>query len=272
MTVAVFTFVLLLGNVLKEILTLLVNRQASFSLVVEAVGLLIPFVWVFALPMGMLTATLLIFGRFSADQELTAVRASGVSLLTLITPVLLLSLVLCGFSALVNMEIGPRCRVAYTKLLSNLRIELSSAQLPEGRIIRDFKNYLFYVGKNRRGDLQDVTVFMLKDETNLLATVRAPRGKLAIDTESKTVTLRLFDAKTVAANRVGGGEEFTIQMDLQPAKRGLRKPKLSDLSFSELRNEIRDLERRVNLPITLAGSSPRKLGCAKRSCCVSGRR
>lgn len=260
MTVMVFTFVLLLGNALKEILPLLVSGRVNFGVVAQAVGLLVPFVWVFALPMGMLTATLLIFGRFSADQELTAVRASGISLLSLVSPVLLLSLFLCVVSAMINMYIGPACRVAYNNLRLKLRAELSSAYLPEGRYIKDFKGFIFYVGKNHNGQLEDVLLYALKNETNVDYTIMAPRAKLAIDMPHRQMKLTFFDGKQTTLSegrdRLSTFAEAQLVVDLDQENKGPAKPKIDDMTFSQLWAEAHDLEQRTSLPISRADLRP----------------
>ena len=252
LTVAVFTFVLLLGNFIKEVLSLLINGQARPGVIFQAISLLIPFVWVYALPMGLLTATLLVFGRFSADQELTAARASGVSLLSLIMPILLLSLFCCGLSAWINTDLGPRFRVEYIRLLFRVRAELVNAQLPEGRFIHDFPGYIFYTEKNSHGNLQGVMIFKLENETNVETTLRAPRGRLEMDVTNKQMILHLFDARSVTLNgsrvAISSVPELTKSFDLNTATNRSGKLKVSDMTFWQLRDELRDLERRIGLP------------------------
>ena len=88
MTVLVFTFVLLLGNVIKEILESdhpAARPPSAWPACHSAADSLRTG---FLAAHGMFTAALLVFGRFSADQELTAARASGISLISLVTPVL----------------------------------------------------------------------------------------------------------------------------------------------------------------------------------------
>ncbi len=217
---AVFTFVLLIGDGLKEILPLLISGQVRPGVVLEAIGLLIPFFWVYALPMGLLTATLLVFGRFSADQELTAARASGISLLSLVTPVLLLSLFCCVLSAWINLDLGPRSRVAFKELTFRARADLARFQLPERQFIRDFPGYIIYVDKNHDGDLQDVMVFVLQNETNVTTTIRAPQGRLKVEPQNKELTFDLLNAQTVKVNPNGsvtinffkGWSSYTYQL------------------------------------------------------------
>jgi len=256
LTVAVFTFVLLLGTVLKEILTLLINSQARIGTVLEAIGLLIPFVCVYALPMGLLTATLLVFGRFSADQELTAARASGVSLLSLITPVLLLSLLCCGFSAWFNMELGPRSRVAYKNLLFSARADLVNIQLPAGRPIYDFPGFIFLIGENDHGNLKDVRLFALENATNVSYWVHAPRGQVEMNLTNKEIYVRLFEARGLSKyGDVISARDFPSP-NLYPTNTAAVRyqPKISDMTFWQLQDKARNLER-LNFPTDVDISS-----------------
>ena len=256
MTVLVFTFVLLLGNALKELLPLLVTGQVSVGVAASAIGLLIPFVWVFALPMGMLTATLLIFGRFSADHEFTAARASGISLLWLSSPVLMLSLLLCGVSAVVNLELGPRCRVAYTSLRFKLQTSFTSALLPEGRFIKEFPGYIFYVGKNQHdGNLEDVMVMVLEHGTNVAQALRAPRAKMEVDNPNRKLNLTLYDTTLLdLGGRFGmAGGEVPVQLDLEPQRK--EEAKIDDMTFRQLWAELRELKQRMNAAVAARTSA-----------------
>lgn len=259
MTVSVFTLVLLLTNLLKEILALLVNHQATFGLVGQAIGLLIPFVMAFALPMGMLTATLLVFGRFSADQELTAARASGVSLVSMITPILLLSLALSLLCGLFNLEIAPQCRVAYKQLLFRLGFEKSAAFLQEDRFV-DFPGWVVYTRKRDGNHLQDVRLYSIENG-KLKKSVTASDGLLHVDETAGKLRVTLTNATAFflisdpdggtgdGTNRQDGADEvprwqpsfqewYEDEIEFPKASKQFRKPKLSEMSFRQLREEI----------------------------------
>ncbi|HEY3760987.1 MAG TPA: LptF/LptG family permease [Verrucomicrobiae bacterium] len=244
LTVAVFTFVVLLGNVLQQVLKLLVEGQIGFGVMIHAVGVLIPFAFVYSLPMGLLTATLLAFGRFSADQELTAARASGISLISLTTPILFLSLCCCALSAWINMDLGPRARAQYVNLIAEAGGQLADLQLPAGRLIYDFPGYIFYTAKNDNGALKDVLVYNIAQNT----TLQAPGGQTELDKTNRVLTIKLFNAQSVTRLTNGtpifssfGTMPIAVNLNAKSSANG--KPKISDMTFSQLQVELREREK-----------------------------
>jgi lipopolysaccharide export system permease protein len=242
MTMLVFTFVLLVGSALRELLPLLVSGQATVLMVAKAFGLLIPFVFAFALPMAMLTSTILVFERFSGDQELTAARASGVSLVSLAAPVLFLSLFLCAISAVINMNMAPACRVAYNSLRSDMRSALANFKLPVGytdlpATQKGDPSYTINVRRNRDGDLQDVTVYKFEEERN--TAIYAPAGHFMVDVTNQQLVLILTNATT----RISPGDlaAFAAESRMAVNLGGDKGHEVgfSDMTFSQLQDELR---------------------------------
>ncbi len=246
-TVGVFTLVLLLGNVLREVLDLMASGQASFALAAKAVGLLIPFVLAFSLPIGLLTASLLVFGRFSADQELTAVRAGGISLVTLVLPVVVLSVLLCGVCAVVNMEVAPASRVAFKALRDSVLRDPKAQFIPEGRYVALGPDLTLFAHEVRGRELSDV---LISGTTNLVkggVTNRVP----SLEVWAATAELVLSNAfpSMLVLRKVQGlvltGDDLQpfyteeIPYALPPQRTSGQGLKLNEMTFSQLRAERR---------------------------------
>jgi len=266
MTVAVFAFVLLLGNIMKEILALLVNGQASFLLVGKAFLLLVPFVLVFALPMGMLTATLLLFGRLSADQELTAMRAGGVSLISLSAPILILSMLMSTLCAWINLDVAPYCRNTYKQLIREVGVGQLTDLLQPGVPLREIPGHMIHIKDRQTIDgtifLKDIHYIQFEKGAAVLE-ILAPGGMLEANETSNQIFLTITNCSVWgrSGSMVGPGmdagtagqdpedqtwvwssaDEFPVgPFTISRNSDALRKPKVKHMSFRQLQEELKE--------------------------------
>src|SRR3954453_18063986 len=89
----VLSLVLVVGNIFRQLLPLLVNHDVPMQYLLSFIAYILPFSLIFTIPWGMLTAILLVFGRISADNELIALRANGVSVTRICIPLAVIAIV-----------------------------------------------------------------------------------------------------------------------------------------------------------------------------------
>jgi lipopolysaccharide export system permease protein len=250
MTVFVFTLVLLLGNVIKEILNLLVNRQLTAGLALHGILLLIPYVLAFSLPIGMLTATLLVFGRFSADQEFTAARASGISLVSLLAPVLLVGVAVSGLCTWLNFDLAPASRAAEKELVADAGHSRTNGFLISERYVAFGKYQVFARHVHSDGtNLDDVIVSEYDTDGTLVRWAKAPHGIIVIDNDKREVTLQLPGMTSFERTKDGWEPIANGTLPLEPRK--LPAPGeplplgIGDMTFRQLRAELARQERGI---------------------------
>lgn len=192
----VFTFVILLNEILR-FAQRLVSQSASFSDTLGILLNLLPSVLCLTIPMGFLLGVLIALGRLAADSEIIAMRASGVSLYRLLSPILFAAALAWGATSYLIVDVLPdsnqRVRQLFFKVLTS---HAGTEVRPRVFYDRLFPNLMFLV-LDTPTDVDYWENVILAD----LSDPRSPRltfanqGRLLIDPEERTVTFYLKDAE-----------------------------------------------------------------------------
>ncbi|MBC8041292.1 MAG: LptF/LptG family permease [Opitutaceae bacterium] len=187
----VFAFVLIVGNALKDLLGYLLAGQLSVEAFLKLSALLVPYVAGHALPVGMLTGVLLVLGRMSAQQEITAMRAAGLGLGFVARPILLIAAAGVVASLALNFYYMPQARTLYRNTVNDAVRQNPLSMIVEKTFIRDFPGMVVYAGSKKGGELRDIWLWRLDKEKRVTEFLRAKSGEVAYDEEANVMKVMM---------------------------------------------------------------------------------
>lgn len=192
------TSLLLLNFVAKKFPDL-VGKGLPWTVIAEFLLLSIPFTLAMTLPMAVLVATLHAFSRFAAENEITAFKASGVSMQRLVRPVIVAGFGLTLFMVWFNDQVLPRANHRLATLQGDIARVKPTLALSE-QVINEVVRGQLYLraariesGSNR---MRDVTIYDLS-ERERRRTIRADSGQLAFSRNGGDLILTLYDGQSV---------------------------------------------------------------------------
>jgi LPS export ABC transporter permease LptF/LPS export ABC transporter permease LptG len=189
----VSTFLLLIDRIF-DLMDLIINKGVPVHLVGLLFVYLLPAIMVLTIPIGVLFAILVAFGRLSADMEIVAMKACGVSPLRLLWPVLSFGVVMAATTGYLMIDSVPKTNYAFKSLVFDIVRTQASVGVKE-RIFNDtFGNFVIYVDEIAPDQVALRNVFVSderKPEEQRFIT--AKEGRLLSDEVNRRVTLRLLD-------------------------------------------------------------------------------
>lgn len=251
-TVAVLMFIFLMTLIL-DITNMIVNYQISMFDIFWMIVYSMPHFLVFIIPMAVMMSVMLGFLRFSGDNEIIALKASGVSLYGLLPSVVLFCVLGCLLTAGMTIYGTPWGQTQ----LKKLTVEVVSSNLDLGireRTFNDrFKNVMLYINEIDIRNKTLVDVF-IEDRRNpeIISTVVAPSGRLFSDLENRTFHMKLFngtvsqvDINTNSAHSINFSTydvSLNVEKALAAASQGSKDEQ--EMSLGELRAYLRTTQQR----------------------------
>ncbi len=242
-TLAVLTLVISIGILFR--FTDLLARGADPLVLFGIFAHGMPYAASYAIPISILVAALLVFSRMSADMEIVATRACGISFRQLLRMPVMLSLLFAALSFYMLNEVSPLSRykqqVAFRTLGGLSPLDL----LEEGRFNHDFPGMHIYFGRKENQQLYDV---IIRDtmEDGRTREIRAVSGTVdhREDRMALHITLRdvRLDPVHPETSEIGYAGELPIELPLDELLRRPPERREDDFTFSEIMDRLRRSE------------------------------
>ncbi len=192
---AVIMFILVMDFIL-EVLNMIIGKGLNAFVILQIFALNLAWMLALAIPMAVLISTLMAFGRMSQDNEITALKASGVSLYRLIWPALAGSVLLCGGMMLFNDRVLPELNHRARLLMTDIQQKRPTWNLKDNVFIDEIPGYHILVKRvdPQSSEVEGVTIYDQKNR-RLPRTIIAEKGEVEFAPDGNTLIFRLFNGE-----------------------------------------------------------------------------
>jgi len=213
-TLVIVTFVISMGAVFK--ITDLLAKGVSWRSVLSMYMCGIPVALTFSIPVSALTASLLVFGRMSADGEIAAMKACGIGMWQIVSMPLVLSLAMMSVCLYLSNELSPLGHYRSRQIMASMGSGSALQLLEEGRFIQDFNGFILYIGKKKNNQIFNVRIYDLRNKV-FQREIQAQSGLVSTDPTTKDITMELSG---VRINRFSEDSPYPVFCEKWPLRIG----------------------------------------------------
>jgi lipopolysaccharide export system permease protein len=250
-----FTFVLLMGRFLK-LAEMVVEKGVPLGSVLWMIVYLLPSFWLFTIPMALLLAVLLAFGRLSGDSEVTAMKSCGISLYGLLPPPLTFSVLACAACLCVTIWGVPWGNTSFKKLLVEVA-QVSAGVVLKEKVFNDaFPGMVIYADTlDQKG--QNMGGVIIHDERDPRdpSTIFAKNGSMLADPKAHSLEFHLSNG-SIHRGSEGGGyrlvdfQEYNLRIALGSGSTAAYRAE-GDMTLDELRHPAPIFDAKARLSMLL---------------------
>jgi lipopolysaccharide export system permease protein len=169
-----------------------IGKGLDIGTIFEYLFLNLGWISALAVPMAVLVAALMAFGQFSEDNEITAMRASGISFTTIVRPALVMGLLISIILILFNSFIMPEMNFKARMLSGDIYRKRPDLNIEPGYFMDDLPSYSMIIKDKERDVLKDVRIFS-KGINETQTSIHSKTGQLS--TIDDAIILDLYDGE-----------------------------------------------------------------------------